>query len=42
MFGWGGGGGGGGVRIMLGKLPVLKRPTNLDYNMARAYCICSR
>ena len=27
---------------MLGKLPVLGRPTNLDYSRARAYCACSR
>ena len=27
---------------MLGKLPVLGRPTNLDYRRARAYCTCSR
>ena len=27
---------------MLGKLPVLGRPTNLDYSRARACCACSR
>ena len=27
---------------MLGKLPVLGRPTNLDESRARAYCACSR
>ena len=27
---------------MLGKLPVPRRPTNLDYSRARAYCACSR
>ena len=26
----------------LGKLPVLGRPTNLDYSRAGAYCACSR
>ena len=28
--------------MVLGKLPVLGRPTNLNYSWARAYCICSR
>ena len=28
--------------MVLGKLPVLGRPTNLDYSRARAYCACSR
>ena len=28
--------------MVLGKLPVPGRPTNLDMNMARAYCACSR
>ena len=28
--------------MVLGKLPVTGRPTNLDYNRARAYCACSR
>ena len=28
--------------MMLGKLPVPGRPTNLDYSRARAYCACSR
>ena len=28
--------------MVLGKLPVPGRPTNLDYSMARAYCACSR
>ena len=27
---------------MLGKLPVPRRPTNLDYSRARAYCACNR
>ena len=31
----------GGAKV-LGKLPVLGRPTNLDYSWARAYCACSR
>ena len=31
----------GGVMV-LGKLPVLGRPTNLDYSRARAYCAYSR
>ena len=31
----------GGVMV-LGKLPVSGRPTNLDYGRARAYCACSR
>ena len=28
--------------MVLGKLPVPGRPTNLDYSRARAYCTCSR
>ena len=28
--------------MVLGKLPVPGRPTNLDYSMTRAYCACSR
>ena len=28
--------------MVLGKLPVPVRPTNLDYSRARAYCACSR
>ena len=28
--------------MMLGKLPVSGRPTNLDNSRARAYCVCSR
>ena len=28
--------------MVLGKLPVPKRPTNLDDSRARAYCACSR
>ena len=28
--------------MVLGKLPVPGRPTNLDYSRARAYCPCSR
>ena len=27
--------------MVLGKLPVPGRPTNLDYSMARAYSACS-
>ena len=27
---------------MLGKVPVLGRPTYFDYSRARAYCACSR
>ena len=28
--------------MVLGKLPVSGRPTNLDKSRARAYCACSR
>ena len=28
--------------MVLGKLPVPGRPTNLDDSKARAYCACSR
>ena len=28
--------------MVLGKLPVPGRPTNLDYSRARACCACSR
>ena len=28
--------------MVLGKLPVPGRPTNLDLSRARAYCACSR
>ena len=28
--------------MVLHKLPVLGRPTNLDNSRARAYCACSR
>ena len=28
--------------MVLGKLPVPGRPTNLDSSRARAYCACSR
>ena len=28
--------------MVLGKLPVPGRPTNLDYSRARAYCAYSR
>ena len=35
---WGRSGG----AMVLGKLPVLGRPTNLDSSRARAYCTCSR
>ena len=34
--GWSGG------AMVLDKLPVPGRPTNLDYSRARAYCACSR
>ena len=34
--GWSGG------AMVLGKLPVLGRPTYLDWSRARAYCACSR
>ena len=27
--------------MVLGKLPVPGRATNMDYSMARAYCACS-
>ena len=27
--------------MVLGKLPVTRRPTNLDNSRARAYCACS-
>ena len=36
MSGWSGG------AMVLGKLPVPGRPTNLDDSRARAYCACSR
>ena len=35
ICGWSGG------ATVLGKLPVLGRPTNFDYSRARAYCACS-
>ena len=35
------GGRSGGV-VVLGKLPVLRRPSNLDNSGASAYCACSR
>ena len=35
-----GGGRSGGAKV-LGKLPVLGSPTNLDNSRARAYCVCS-
>ena len=28
--------------MVLGKLPVPGRPTDLDVNRARSYCACSR
>ena len=31
-----------GGAMALGKLPMPGRPTNLDWNRARAYCACSR
>ena len=34
--GWSGG------AMVLGELPVLGRPTILDYSRAKAYCACSR
>ena len=34
-MGWSGG------AMVLGKLPVPGRPTNLDYSRARARCACS-
>ena len=34
-WGWSGG------AMVLGKLPVPGRPTNLDHSRARAYCACS-
>ena len=36
QVGWSGG------AMVLGKLPVPGRPTNLDESWARAYCTCSR
>ena len=40
--GGGGGGEGSGDAMVLGKLPVLGRPNNLDLSRARAFCACSR
>ena len=37
LQGWWSGG-----AMVLGKIPVPGRHTNLDYSMARAYCTCSR
>ena len=34
--GWSGG------AMVLGKLPVPGRPTNLDFSRERAYCACNR
>ena len=34
-------GGGSGGAMVLRKLPVPGRPTNLDKSRARAYCVCS-
>ena len=34
-------GGGGGGSMVLGKLPVPGRPTNLDHSRTRTYCACS-
>ena len=31
-----------GDAMVLGKLPVPRRPTKLDYSTARAHCTCSR
>ena len=39
--GGGGGGGGEGGAMVLGKLSVPRRPTNLDNSRTRAYCACS-
>ena len=36
------GGGGSDGALVLGKLPLPGRPSNLDYSRARAYCACSR
>ena len=36
LRGWSGG------AMVLGKLPVPGRPTNLDHSRAGAYCACSR
>ena len=33
---------GSGGPMVLGKLPVLGRPNNLDLSRARAFCACSR
>ena len=38
--GGGGGGGGSAIAIVLGKLAVLVRLTNLDNSRTRAYCAC--
>ena len=38
----GGGGGGSSVEMVLGRLPVPERPTNLNNKRTRAYCTCSR
>ena len=38
----GGGGGWLSGAMVLGKLPVPRRPTNLDNSRARAYCACGR
>ena len=35
-------GGGSGGAMVLGKLSVPRRPTNLDNSRARASCACSR
>ena len=34
--------GGSGGAMVLGKLPVPGRPTNLNNSRVRAYCACSR
>ena len=36
QIGWSGG------AMVLGKLPMPRRPSNLDYGRTRAYCACSR
>ena len=38
----GGGGGGLGGAMVLGKLSMPGRPTNLENSRARAYCACSK
>ena len=42
FFEGGGGGGWSGGAMVLGKLPLPGRPTNLDKSRARAHCSCGR